>query len=149
MSLPTTTQASTTTQAPTTTQDAALEATCDWDSPRLDPGDASGTPTSGEGDVADAVLGSWQHVAIDSGAGFEFLDTTRDIRYVLAEGRFLYCQDVEGATDQAENSAPLQIEGSEIVLPSPATGYVVVAWNEDTMVWRNLRDDSLYLLRRR
>ena len=138
-----------TTQAPPTTQAPVLEAACDWDSPRLAAEGASDVPSSGEGDVAQAILGSWQHVAINSGAGFESLATTRDIRYVLAAGRFLYCQDVEGATDQAENSAPLSIEGSEIVLPSPASGYEVVAWNENTMVWRNLRDDSLYLLRRR
>jgi hypothetical protein len=137
-----------TTQAPTTTA-AALEASCDWDTPRLSNGDTSSTPTSGAGDVAQAMLGSWQHTYIDSGSGFEALDTTRDIRYVLADGRFLYCQDVEGATDQAENSAPLKVEGAMIVLPSPATGYEVVAWNEDMMVWRNLRDDSLYLLERR
>ena len=137
-----------TTQAPTTTA-AALEASCDWDTPRLPNGDSSGVPTSGDGDVAEALAGSWQHTAIDSGSGFEALDTTRDIRYVLADGRFLYCQDVEGATDQAENSAPLKVEGAMIVLPSPATGYEVVAWNANMMVWRNLRDDSLYLLERR
>jgi len=137
-----------TTQAPTTTV-AALEASCDWDTPRLSSGDTSGAPTSGDGDVAKALAGAWQHTYIDSGSGFEALDTTRDIRYVLAEGRFLYCQDVEGATDQAENSAALKIEGATIVLPSPATGYEVVAWNENMMVWRNLRDDSLYLLERR
>jgi hypothetical protein len=112
-------------------------------------GDANDAPTSGNGDVAEAVLGAWQHTYIDSGSGFEALDTTRDIRYVLADGRFLYCQDVEGATSQAENSAPLKVEGAEIVLPAPASGYEVVAWNDTMMVWRNLRDDSLYLLERR
>jgi hypothetical protein len=54
----------------------------------------------GEGDdVEQAVLGSWQHTHIDYGSGFEPVSPTTDIRYVLSPETFLYCQDVEGATD--------------------------------------------------
>lgn len=157
-SAPASTTAAPTTTAPTqesqvstttvTTEPAEVEPTCDWDSPRLSSGDAS--EPSGEGDdIAVAFLGSWQHTHINEGGGFKAVKPTTDIRYVLSTDTFLYCQDVQGATKQAENSAPLILEGAEIILPSPATGYKIVAWNENMMVWLNHRDDSLYLLQRR
>jgi hypothetical protein len=165
-SAPSTTSApaTTTTPAPTTTAEPAQESqasqttvttepedvdpTCDWDSARLSSGDA--TEPTGEGDdVALAVLGSWQHTHINEGGGFKPVKPTTDIRYVLSSDTFLYCQDVQGATEQGENSAPLVLDGDEIVLPSPATGYKIVAWNENLMVWLNHRDGSLYLLQRR
>jgi hypothetical protein len=67
----------------------------------------------------------------------------------LSPDTFLYCQDVDGATDKAERSIGLEMEGTEIILPSPATGHAVVAWDDTTMVWLNHRDASLYLLKRR
>jgi hypothetical protein len=159
-SAPSTTSAPapTTTTAPTqesqepqttvTTEPVDVDPTCDWDSPRLSSGDA-GEPTGEGEDVALAVLGSWQHTHINEGGGFEPLKPTTDIRYVLSSDTFLYCQDVQGATEEGENSAPLVLDGDEIVLPSPATGYKIVAWDENMMVWVNHRDDSLYLLQRR
>ena len=135
---------------PDTTQPPSdEEPTCNWDSPRLASADADGAPTDEGDEVSAAILGSWQHTHTDTGAGFEAVGPTIDIRYVLSSDRFLYCQDVEGATDKRENSARMNLEGAEIVLPSPATGYAVVAWNENTMVWLNHYDDSLYLLQRR
>ncbi len=56
---------------------------------------------------------------------------------------------MKGATSQAENAANFTLEGTEIVLPAPANGYAVVAWDADTMVWENHRDGSHYLLQRR
>ncbi len=139
--------------APTSTTEApepdATEATCDWDSSRLPSDEPGDVPTSEGTDIAQVIFGSWQHTHIDAGAGFEPVKPTTDIRYVLSSDRFLYCQDVEGATDQSENSAPLKLDGTEIILPSPATGYAVTAWDDNTMVWLNHRDDSLYLLKRR
>jgi hypothetical protein len=35
------------------------------------------------------------------------------------------------------------------VLPVAAPGWVVLAWDADTMVWLNRADDSHYLLQRR
>ena len=135
-------------QTTVTTEPADVDPTCDWDSPRLSSADAS--EPSGEGaDLTLAILGSWQHTHINEGGGFKPVKSTTDIRYVLSSDTFLYCQDVQGATKQGENSAPLTLEGDELVLPSPATGYKVVAWNENMMVWLNHRDDSLYLLQRR
>ena len=131
-----------------TTEPAEVDPTCDWDSPRLSSGDASEPASEGD-DLAVAFLGSWQHTHINEGSGFKAMKPTTDIRFVLSADTFLYCQDVQGATEQAENSAPLVLEGDEIVLPSPATGYKIVAWNENTMVWLNNRDGSLYLLQRR
>lgn len=123
---------------------------CDWDSGRLDSGAASGAPSSPGADLETALIGSWQHTHIDSGSGFEPVATTTDIRYVFpSTTRLLYCQDVQGATTQAENSVDMQLDGQELVLPSPATGYEVTTWSADTMVWTNHRDGSLYLLKRR
>ena len=137
-------------ETPDTTQPPPVEeATCNWDAPRLSSADADGAPTDEGDEVSVAILGSWQHTHTNTGAGFEPVGPTIDIRYVLSTDRFLYCQDVEGATDKRENSARMNLEGAEIVLPSPATGYAVVAWNENTMVWLNHYDDSLYLLQRR
>jgi hypothetical protein len=137
-------------ETPDTTQPPPEEeATCNWDSPRLASVDADGAPTDEGGEVSTTVLGSWQHTHTNTGAGFEPVGPTIDIRYVLSSDRFLYCQDVEGATDKQEISAPMNLEAVEIVLPAPATGYAVVAWRENTMVWLNHRDNSLYLLQRR
>jgi hypothetical protein len=138
-------QASTTT---VTAEPEEVDPTCDWDTPRLSSGDTS-EPTGEGTDLPVAVLGSWQHTHINEGGGFEPVKPTTDIRYVLSSDTFLYCQDVQGATEQGENSAPLVLDGDEIVLPSPATGYKIVAWNENLMVWLNHRDGSLYLLQRR
>jgi hypothetical protein len=126
-----------------------VEAGCDWDSGRVTSDDPGSAPASEGAELSETILGSWQHTHIDDGAGFEPVRPTTDIRYVLSADTFLYCQDVEGATDQAERSAPMKIEGNEIILPSPASGYAVTAWNDDTMVWLNHFDDSLYLLQRR
>lgn len=138
-----------TTATTSTTAPAIAAAGCDWDSERLS-SEASDDAPSGEGtDFETAILGSWQHTHINEGSGFEPLKPTTDIRFVLTSDRFLYCQDVDGATDKSEISAPLQLEGTDLVLPSPATGYAVTAWDENTMVWLNHRDGTLYLLKRR
>ncbi len=134
---------------PTENEPATQEETCDWDSARLasDPADA---PSGTRGDLATVLIGAWQHTHIDEGAGFEALGHTTDIRYVFpSTTRLLYCQDVAGATSQAENAVDFTLDGTEIVLPSPASGYAVTAWDKDTMVWTNHRDGSLYLLQRR
>jgi hypothetical protein len=147
-----TSSATDSTQAAETTDTSIAEAAepnCDWETGRLTADDTSDAPASEGDDLAQAILGTWQHTHIDSGAGFEPVSPTTDIRFVLSSDRFLYCQDVEGATDKSERSAPLKLEGAEIVLPSPATGYAVTAWNESTMIWLNHFDGSLYLLRRR
>jgi len=106
-------------------------------------------PAAEGSELARAILGSWQHTHTNTGSGFEPVGPTIDIRFVLSADQFLYCQDVEGATDQAERSAPLKLEAAEIALPSPASGYAVTAWTDDTMVWLNHFDGSLYLLHRR
>lgn len=125
------------------------EETCDWNTARLDSGSAD-APAAAGSDLATVLIGSWQHTHIDSGAGYEAVKPTTDIRYVFpSTSRLLYCQDVKGATAQAENAVKIELAGTELVLPSPATGYSVTAWDADTMVWTNHRDGSLYLLKRR
>ena len=136
-------------ESTTTTIPEVAKPSCDWDSGRLTSADTSDAPASEGDNLAQAILGSWQHTHIDSGSGFEAVSPTTDIRFVLSPDQFLYCQDVEGATDKAERSAPLKLEGVEIVLPSPATGCAVTAWDDTTMIWLNHFDGSLYLLQRR
>lgn len=51
--------------------------------------------------------------------------------------QLIYCQHVPGATDHAENSAVITLEGSTITPPSPHKGFEVLAWSEDTMLWKN------------
>ena len=125
------------------------EETCNWENARLDSGSAS-APGSASGELAASIIGAWQHTHIDSGSGFEAVKPTTDIRYVFpSTTTMLYCQDVAGATSQAERSVEITLDGVELILPSPATGYGIIAWDSDTMLWKNHRDGSLYLLKRR
>ena len=125
------------------------EATCDWDTGRLESGSAN-APSSTAGELSTALIGAWQHTHIDSGAGFEPVKPTTDIRYVFpSTTTMVYCQDVTGATNKAGRTVTVSLDGVELILPSPATGYAVTAWDADTMVWENHRDGSLYLLKRR
>lgn len=122
---------------------------CGWASGPI-VGDATGVPSGTEGSLDVVLIGAWQHTHFDTGAGYESLGAGTDIRYIFpSTDRILYCQDVEGATQQAENAADMTLDGTELVLPSPASGYNVVAWDADTMVWENHRDGSHYLLKRR
>ncbi len=136
-------------QSEPTSEPVTQEETCGWESARLDSGSAD-APTSTGSELSTAIIGAWQHTHINSGSGYEAVKPTTDIRYVFpSTTTMLYCQDVTGATSQAERQVTMSLDGVEIILPSPATGYAVTAWNADTMVWTNHRDGSLYLLKRR
>lgn len=146
------------TAKPTETAEATVEApatrtqkaSCEWDKPRLADGNAE-APGGTDGDLAEALIGSWQHSHTDSGAGYEAVGSDIDIRYVFPSAtRIVYCQDVPGATDKAENKAKLILKGPKLVLPGAAPGYTVMSWDENTMVWLNERSGSeKYLLKRR
>ena len=121
---------------------------CDWDAPART-GLPPTPPTRADGDPRAAVIGAWQHTHIDSGAGYEPVEHA-DIRYVFAApDRLLYCQHVPGMTEHAERAAEVVWDGARIVLPGGAPGYVVEAWDDASMVWHNLFDESSYLLQRR
>lgn len=126
---------------------ATQEKTCDWDSGRVK---AKATAPKGkDGDLATAIIGAWQHTHIDSGSGYEPVKEA-DIRYVFPSAKeMLYCQDVPGVTDQAQQEAKIKLSGSTIQPPAPHKGFKVVAWDENTMVWNNNLDNSKYLLVRR
>ena len=146
-------QASTPAESPTTappkTETPTQEESCDWKSPRMDSGSAK-APSGQSGDLAVALIGAWQHTHTDEGAGYVALKPTTDIRFVFPSStRMLYCQDVKGATTQAENPVDLIINGMELELGSSGVSYGVVAWDANTMVWKNNRDGSNYLLQRR
>lgn len=133
----------------TVAEPAVQEETCGWDSPAVS-GDSGGAPNGQEGDLATVIVGAWQHTHFDSGSGFEPNGPGTDIRYVFPSAtRILYCQDVAGATNQAQNAADITLDGTKIVLPGSAPGYTATAWNADTMVWTNNLDGSTYLLKRR
>lgn len=123
------------------------EETCDWDSPKLSgPAEAP----SGQGDeLAEVIVGSWQHTHTDDGSGFE--ETANDHRYVFSSpGRMLYCQHVPGATEHAENAANITLNGTRIELPGGKYSYTVTAWDQDTLVWDNpVGGGFVYLLQRR
>lgn len=123
-------------------------ASCEWDVPQLAAQDPI-APEGTEGDLATVLVGAWQHTHIDDGGGFEAVD--EDIRYVfLSAEQLIYCQHVPGATDHAENSAVITLEGSTIMPPSPHKGFEVLAWSEDTMLWKNnYIASTTYLLVRR
>lgn len=120
---------------------------CDWGTPAVSGGSAA--PAGQDGDLKTVVVGAWQHTHFDTGSGWEALDS-EDIRYVFPSAtRMLYCQDVPGATHQAENAADIGWDGDRIAPPGSHPGFTVVAWSDDAMVWRNHTDDSTYLLKRR
>lgn len=119
--------------------------TCDWGSGPLTAGATA--PTGQEGDLMTVIIGSWQHTHIDGAPVYEAGDPV-DIRYVFPQtSRLLYCQDVPGMTDQAENATDFTWDGNKMVL-GPAE-YTVEAWNDSSMVWTNHRDGTSYLLQRR
>lgn len=135
---------------PTEEPVATQAESCDWDNAKIDYGADAGIPSEPGSDPAAAIIGAWQHTHIDTGSGFEPLSPGTDIRYVFPSAtRLLYCQDVTGATNQAENAVDIEINGTTIVLPAPATGYEMTAWTAESMLWTNERDGSTYLLRRR
>lgn len=122
---------------------------CGWDSPKVS-GDASTLPGGAGGDLNTAIIGAWQHTHFDSGSGFEALGEGEDIRYVFPSAtRILYCQDIKGATDHAQNAADISFDGTSIIMPGAHKGFEVTAWDANTMVWTNNLDGSTYLLKRR
>jgi hypothetical protein len=139
-------------ETPTTPEETPVtqEQSCGWETPRIESGSSSDVPSTTGAPLETALIGAWQHTHTDTGAGFEALKPTTDIRFVFpSTTTLLYCQDVTGATSQAERVVSMQLDDATLVVPSPASGYTVTAWNSDTMVWTNLRDGSLYLLKRR
>lgn len=121
---------------------------CEWEGDAL-ASTLPSMPGASEGDIETVIIGSWQHTHVDTGAGFEPLHS-KDIRYVFpSTDRLLYCQHVPGITEHASHAADITLNGTEIVLPGGAPGFIVTNWSEDTMVWGNNMDGSKYLLQRR
>lgn len=120
---------------------------CDWDAARL-AGAGVNAPPGQAGELAQVIIGAWQHTHIDDGNGFEVVEN--DLRFVFPEAtEMLYCQHVPGITDYAENRGEISWDGNQLNLPGGTPGYIVTHWDAQTMIWQNLIVDSTYLLQRR
>lgn len=134
------------TDAPDAPEPAVQAASCEWDLERRHAEPV--TPDGTGGDLATVLVGSWQHTHSDTGSGFEPVD--HDIRFVFpAPVQLIYCQHVPGITEHAERAAAITLDGTDLVLPDPAPGYRVLAWDQNSMLWLNKMDGSTYLLTRR
>lgn len=123
------------------------EETCEWDSPRIS---GAAEPTEAQaGELAEVLVGAWQHTHTDEGSGFD--EVTNDHRFVFpAPDRMLYCQNVPGATENKENATDVVLNDTRIEWGGGEYGYTVLAWDADTMVWENpVGGGYLYLLQRR
>lgn len=119
---------------------------CGWEAPALT-SPSTDVPDGQDGDLQTVIIGAWQHTHYDSGAGYVQLDE-EDIRFIFPSSTTLmYCQHIPGVTEHASNAAAFAWEGNKIMLP--ASNYDVSLWNDNTMVWVNSVDGSLYLLQRR
>jgi hypothetical protein len=109
---------------------------------------AAEVPSGQNGVLAELIVGAWQHTHTDDGSGF--VEVTNDHRFVFPSAdRMLYCQNVPGETDFAENAADIVLDGTLLDLPS-AYDYTVLAWDADTMLWDNpVGGGYVYLLQRR
>lgn len=126
---------------------AVQEETCDWDSPALVT-DPVHIDSQQEGDLKSVIIGAWQHTHIDDGQGFEAVNN--DLRFIFPSAeRMLYCQDVPGITDRAQNAIDISWQDTTIYFPGSGASYTVEFWNDDTMVWNNEVITSTYLLKRR
>lgn len=122
---------------------------CEWQSSAVSPASALSAPAGNGGELSSIIVGSWQHTHFDTGAGFEAIEG-EDIRFVFSSAETMrYCQHVPGVTDYAENATAISWDGTGIVLPNGTVLYEVVAWDDDTMVWKNNMVDSTFLLVRR
>lgn len=126
--------------------DGAQAESCDWDAPRIS-GSAE-VPSGQDGVLAEVLVGAWQHTHTDDGSGF--VEVTNDHRFVFPSAdRMLYCQNVPGETDFAENVADIVLNDTLLDLPSKYD-YTVIAWDADTMLWDNpVGGGYVYLLQRR
>lgn len=127
--------------------EGSQEEDCDWDAPRVSA--PANAPNGKDGELAEVLVGAWQHTHTDEGSGFE--KVANDHRYVFpTPERMLYCQHVPGATEYADNAANVTLNGARIELPGGKYAYTVTAWDEDTLVWDNpVGGGYVYLLQRR
>lgn len=122
---------------------------CEWQNAAVSPASAPSVPVGNGAELSSIIVGSWQHTHFDTGAGFEAIEG-EDIRFVFSSAETMrYCQHVPGVTDHAENATAISWDGTGIVLPNGSVLYEVLAWNDDTMVWKNNMVDSTFLLVRR
>ncbi|MGB3413570.1 MAG: hypothetical protein WBA28_02520 [Microbacteriaceae bacterium] len=105
-------------------------------------------PTRTPKDLAKNLIGAWQLTHINTGAGLE--PVSADIRYIFpAEGQMIYCQNVPGVTDHAEQSTTITIERTRISPPGSHKGFEVLLMDDTSMAWVNNTDSSSFLLVRR
>ena len=136
------------TAAPVETEPNAVsqEASCGWD---VGPATWSGEMPGRQPDsLVPGIVGAWQHTHVNDGGGMK--PVSGDIRYIFpSENEMIYCQDIPGITDKAEQPTLITIADNRISPPAPHPGFDVMLMDENTMVWINNLDGSSYVLVRR
>lgn len=128
-----------------------VEASCNFDAARLEASAPSPVPEAQNGELAQVIIGAWQHThTIENGGSPEPLDSDTDIRFVLAdEQTFIFCQSITGFQEPDSNEATYTLDGNDIVVGGTAN-YTALAWTEDVMVWNNNTGaGGQYILQRR
>lgn len=124
---------------------------CNWQSDRLASDAPPELPMGQAGDLADALVGQWQHTYIISPDDMiDALGDGSDIRFMITRERLNFCQHITGAVEvgPSGNESAYELEGDTIDLG--ATTYTAVTWNDEVMVWNNDRvEGEQYVLQRR
>lgn len=125
---------------------------CNWDSPAVTV-ETAADPGVQEGVLVELMVGEWQRIGYDIGAGFQLYGAgeegnQRDYRFVFsAEGEYVNCQTTP-KKEREEARGDFTVEETTITLGDDGT-FTALSWNADTMTWRNnVSGATVYLQRR-
>jgi len=125
---------------------------CNWDSPAVTVETAT-DPDVKEGELAEVMVGEWQRIGYDIGAGFQAYGADpdageRDYRFVFnTEGEYVDCQSAP-KVDRDESRGDYTVEKRVIDLGDDGK-FTARSWNTDTMTWRSKTSGALIYLQRR
>lgn len=130
---------------------------CNWDAPAVTV-ETAADPAVQEGVLSEIIVGEWQRIGFDIGAGFQAYGTAadgttvddgeRDYRFVFsAEGEFVDCQSTP-TSDRDETRGDYTVEETAITLADDGK-YTAVSWNADLMTWKSSTSGATVYLQRR
>jgi|SRR5690554_1572689 len=130
---------------------------CNWDAAAVTVETAE-DPAVQEGELTEVLVGEWQRIGYDIGAGFqaygaapegsEEQDEERDYRFVFsAEGEYVDCQS-SPKTDRDESRGDFTVEETRIDLGDDGL-FTAVSWNADMMTWKSVTSGATVYLQRR